>query len=141
MADQELPPQGSLVPPAGGGGDGANKNLVPINIEDEMRRSYLDYAMSVIVGRALPDIRDGLKPVHRRILYAMSEMGLAFNRGYRKCAGAVGMATNIPSHNLTEIIDATILLIQKPDTPLTEILKIVQGPDFATGGLILGRQG
>jgi DNA gyrase subunit A len=212
-----------------------------------MRRSYLDYAMSVIVGRALPDIRDGLKPVHRRILFAMSEMGLVFNRAYRKCAGivgevlgnyhphgdapvydalvrmaqdfsmryplvdgqgnfgsvdgdppaayrytearlsridtalledidketvdfrpnfderrqepevlptrvpnllingssgiAVGMATNIPSHNLTEIIDATILMIQKPDTPLTEILKIVQGPDFATGGLILGRQG
>src|SRR5262249_957654 len=205
--------------------------------EDEMRRSYLDYAMSVIVGRALPDVRDGLKPVHRRILFAMSEMGLVFNRAYRKCAGivgevlgnyhphgdasvydalvrmaqdfsmryplvdgqgnfgsvdgdppaayrytearlsridtailedldketvdfrpnfderrqepevlptrvpnllingssgiAVGMATNIPSHNLTEIIDATILLIQKPDTPLTEILKIVQGPDFA----------
>ena len=56
------------------------KNLIPINIEDEMRRSYLDYAMSVIVGRALPDVRDGLKPVHRRILYAMREMGLAFNR-------------------------------------------------------------
>jgi len=212
-----------------------------------MRRSYLDYAMSVIVGRALPDIRDGLKPVHRRILFAMSEMGLVFNRAYRKCAGvvgevlgnyhphgdasvydalvrmaqdfsmryplvdgqgnfgsvdgdppaayrytearlsridtalledldketvdfrpnfderreepevlptrvpnllingssgiAVGMATNIPSHNLTEVVDAAILLIQKPDTPLAEILKIVQGPDFATGGLILGRQG
>jgi len=212
-----------------------------------MRRSYLDYAMSVIVGRALPDIRDGLKPVHRRILYAMSEMGLAFNRAYRKCAGivgevlgnyhphgdapvydalvrmaqdfsmryplidgqgnfgsvdgdppaayrytearlaridtalledldketvdfkpnfderksepevlptrvpnllingssgiAVGMATNIPSHNLTEIINATILLVQKPDTPISEVLTLVQGPDFATGGLVLGRQG
>ena len=79
MADQDPPPQGSLVPPPPGGGDG-NKNLVPINIEDEMRRSYLDYAMSVIVGRALPDIRDGLKPVHRRILYGMHEMGLAPNR-------------------------------------------------------------
>ena len=64
------------MPPGGGGGDGINKNLVPINIEDEMRRSYLDYAMSVIVGRALPDIRDGLKPVHRRILFGMHEMGL-----------------------------------------------------------------
>ncbi|HTY54875.1 MAG TPA: DNA gyrase subunit A [Candidatus Binataceae bacterium] len=221
--------------------------MIPINIEDEMRRSYLDYAMSVIIGRALPDIRDGLKPVHRRILYAMSDMGLAFNRAYRKCAGivgevlgnyhphgdasvydalvrmaqdfslryplvdgqgnfgsvdgdppaayrytearlsridtalledldketvdfrpnfderrvepevlptrvpnllingssgiAVGMATNIPPHNLTEIINATILLVQKPDTHLSEIVNLVQGPDFPTGGFILGRQG
>ena len=81
MPDQELPPQGAPPPPSGGtlplpgtpGGDG-NKNLVPINIEEEMRRSYLDYAMSVIIGRALPDIRDGLKPVHRRILYTMQQM-------------------------------------------------------------------
>ena len=250
MPDQENPPQGPPSPPSDASlppwGDGG-KNLVPINIEDEMRRSYLDYAMSVIVGRALPDVRDGLKPVHRRILYACREMGLVFNRAYRKCAGivgevlgnyhphgdasvydalvrmaqdfsmryplvdgqgnfgsvdgdppaayrytearlsridsalledldketvdfrpnfderrvepevlptrvpnllingssgiAVGMATNIPSHNLSEIISATILMVQKPDTPLEEILKIVQGPDFATGGLILGRQG
>ena len=68
------------------GGDG-KQNLIPINIEDEMRRSYLDYAMSVIIGRALPDIRDGLKPVHRRILYAMSEMGLAFNRAVPEVRG------------------------------------------------------
>ena len=228
------------------GGEG-KQNLIPINIEDEMRRSYLDYAMSVIIGRALPDIRDGLKPVHRRILYAMSEMGLAFNRPYRKCAGivgevlgnfhphgdapvydalvrmaqdfslryplvdgqgnfgsvdgdppaayrytearlsridtalledldketvdfrpnfderrvepevlptrvpnllingssgiAVGMATNIPPHNLTEIINATILLVQKPETHLSELVSLVQGPDFPTGGFILGRQG
>src|SRR3984957_13066796 len=228
------------------GGDG-KQNLIPINIEDEMRRSYLDYAMSVIIGRALPDIRDGLKPVHRRILYAMSEMGLNFNRPYRKCAGivgevlgnyhphgdapvydalvrmaqdfslryplvdgqgnfgsvdgdppaayrytearlsridtalledldketvdfrpnfderrvepevlptrvpnllingssgiAVGMATNIPPHNITEIINATILLVQKPDTHLSEIVNLVQGPDFPTGGFILERQG
>ncbi|HUA17354.1 MAG TPA: DNA gyrase subunit A [Bryobacteraceae bacterium] len=221
--------------------------LVPVDIEAEMRKSYLDYAMSVIIGRALPDIRDGLKPVHRRILFAMSEMGLAFNRPYRKCAGivgevlgnyhphgdapvydalvrmaqdfslryplvdgqgnfgsvdgdppaayrytearlsridsalledldketvdfrpnfderrqepevlptrvpnllingssgiAVGMATNIPPHNLTEIINATILLVQKPDTHLSEIVNLVQGPDFPTGGFILGRQG
>jgi DNA gyrase subunit A len=242
-------PQGPPPPPGGtsaGGADG-NKNLIPINIEDEMRRSYLDYAMSVIIGRALPDIRDGLKPVHRRILYAMSEMGLNFNRAYRKCAGivgevlgnyhphgdapvydalvrmaqefslryplidgqgnfgsvdgdppaayrytearlsridtalledldketvdfrpnfderrvepevlptrvpnllingssgiAVGMATNIPPHNLTEIVNATILLVQKPDTHLSEILNIVQGPDFPTAAYILGRQG
>ncbi|HSP18028.1 MAG TPA: DNA gyrase subunit A, partial [Myxococcaceae bacterium] len=69
----------------GGAGD-----LVPINIEDEMRRSYLDYSMSVIVGRALPDVRDGLKPVHRRILYAMQDEGLLHNRKYSKCAGVVG---------------------------------------------------
>jgi DNA gyrase subunit A len=234
------------VPPAGGG-DGGSKNLIPINIEDEMRRSYLDYAMSVIVGRALPDIRDGLKPVHRRILFGMHEMGLAPNRPTRKCAKitgevmgkyhphgdspiydslvrmaqpftmryplvegqgnfgsidgdppaamrytearlsrfatalledidketvdfrpnydesenepevlptrapnllvngsagiAVGMATNIPPHNLTEIINATVQLIQHPATPLAQILEMVPGPDFPTGGFILGRQG
>ena len=238
------PPDRSSQMPLGGEG---KQNLIPINIEDEMRRSYLDYAMSVIIGRALPDIRDGLKPVHRRILYAMSEMGLAFNRPYRKCAGivgevlgnfhphgdapvydalvrmaqdfslryplvdgqgnfgsvdgdppaayrytearlsridtalledldketvdfrpnfderrvepevlptrvpnllingssgiAVGMATNIPPHNLTEIINATILLVQKPETHLSELVSLVQGPDFPTGGFILGRQG
>ena len=249
MADQGNPPQGppSTPPlPLGGGGDGS-KDIVPINIEDEMRRSYLDYAMSVIVGRALPDIRDGLKPVHRRILYAMSELGLTPNRAYRKCAGivgevlgnyhphgdtavydalvrmaqdfslryplidgqgnfgsidgdppaayrytearlapidaalledidketvdfkpnfddrrvepdvlptrvpnllingssgiAVGMATNIPPHNLTEIINATIALIQNPNTPFAKIAEMVPGPDFPTGGFILGRQG
>ncbi len=238
------PPRDGTQMPLGGEG---KQNLIPINIEDEMRRSYLDYAMSVIIGRALPDIRDGLKPVHRRILYAMSEMGLAFNRPYRKCAGivgevlgnyhphgdapvydalvrmaqdfslryplvdgqgnfgsvdgdppaayrytearlsridtalledldketvdfrpnfderrvepevlptrvpnllingssgiAVGMATNIPPHNITEIINATILLVQKPETHLSEIVNLVQGPDFPTGGFILGRQG
>jgi len=63
---------------------------IPVPIEEEMRKSYLDYAMSVIVGRALPDIRDGLKPVHRRVLYAMSELGLAWNRPYRKSARVVG---------------------------------------------------
>jgi DNA gyrase subunit A len=238
------PPGDGTQMPLGGAG---KQNLIHINIEDEMRRSYLDYAMSVIIGRALPDIRDGLKPVHRRILYAMSEMGLSFNRAYRKCAGivgevlgnyhphgdapvydalvrmaqdfslryplidgqgnfgsvdgdppaayrytearlsridtalledldketvdfrpnfderkvepevlptrvpnllingssgiAVGMATNIPPHNLTEIINATLLLVQKPDTHLSELVNLVQGPDFPTGGFILGRQG
>ncbi|HTW66545.1 MAG TPA: DNA gyrase subunit A [Bryobacteraceae bacterium] len=249
MADPQDPNNPQTPPPGGQmplGGDG-KQNLIPIDIEDEMRRSYLDYAMSVIIGRALPDVRDGLKPVHRRILYAMSEMGLAFNRAYRKCAGivgevlgnfhphgdapvydalvrmaqdfslryplvdgqgnfgsvdgdppaayrytearlsridtalledldketvdfrpnfderrvepevlptrvpnllingssgiAVGMATNIPPHNLTEIINATILLVQKPETHLSEIVNLVQGPDFPTGGFILGRQG
>ena len=247
MAD----PQDPTTPPPPGqlplGGDGGGKNLIPINIEDEMRRSYLDYSMSVIIGRALPDVRDGLKPVHRRILFAMSEMGLAFNRPHRKCAGivgevlgnyhphgdtavydalvrmaqdfslryplvdgqgnfgsvdgdppaayrytearlsridttlledidketvdfkpnfderrvepevlparvpnllingssgiAVGMATNVPPHNLTEIIEACILLVQNPATHLSKIAEIVHGPDFPTGGLILGRTG
>ncbi len=241
MADQDSSTPGGLFPP------GDNKSLIPINIEDEMKRSYLDYAMSVIVGRALPDIRDGLKPVHRRILYGMSEMGLHFNRPTRKCARivgdvlgkfhphgdvpvydslvrmaqpfsmryqlidgqgnfgsvdgdppaamrytearlsriagslledydkdtvdfrpnyddsevepevlptrvpnllingssgiAVGMATNIPPHNLTEIVNATIALIEDPATPLATILELVPGPDFPTGGFILGRQG
>ncbi len=250
MANQDNPPQGPPAPPQlplPGGGGGDNRNLLPVNIEDEMKRSYLDYAMSVIVGRALPDIRDGLKPVHRRILYGMNEMGLAPNRPTRKCAKivgevlgkfhphgdapvydslvrmaqpftmryplvdgqgnfgsvdgdppaamrytearlarisaslledidketvdfrpnyddseqepevlptripnllvngssgiAVGMATNIPPHNLTEIIEATVQLIRHPETDLAKILEIVQGPDFPTGGFILGRQG
>jgi DNA gyrase subunit A len=249
LADQENPPQGPPSPPQlplGGGGDGS-KDIVPINIEDEMRRSYLDYAMSVIVGRALPDIRDGLKPVHRRILFGMHEMGLSPNRPTRKCAKisgevmgkyhphgdapiydslvrmaqpftmryplvegqgnfgsidgdppaasrytearlsriatamledidketvdfrpnydesevepealptripnllvngssgiAVGMATNIPPHNLTEIINATIALIENPQTPFAKIAEMVPGPDFPTAGFILGRQG
>jgi DNA gyrase subunit A len=240
----QTPPGGGSQLPLGGNG---KQNLIPINIEDEMRRSYLDYAMSVIIGRALPDVRDGLKPVHRRILFGMQELGLAFNRPTRKCAKitgdvmgrfhphgnaaiydalvrmaqpfnmryplvdgqgnfgsvdgdppaaerytearlsriaaellsdidketvdfrpnydesevepevlptrvpnllingsagiAVGMATNIPPHNLTEIINATIALVLKPDTHLAEIINMVQGPDFPTGGFILGRQG
>src|ERR1019366_6285170 len=84
MADdpnQQLP----LDPTKPGGG-----NIQPVNIEEEMRRSYLDYSMSVIIGRALPDIRDGLKPVHRRILYAMHDMGILHNRKYVKCAKVVG---------------------------------------------------
>src|SRR5579864_1239456 len=93
MADQDNPqgpPPPEQPPLTGGGSDGDNKNLIPINIEDEMRRSYLDYSMSVIVGRALPDIRDGLKPVHRRILYGMYDMGLLPNRPTKKCARIVG---------------------------------------------------
>ena len=221
--------------------------FVPVDIEAEMRKSYLDYAMSVIIGRALPDVRDGLKPVHRRILFGMHEMGLTSTRPYRKCAKivgevlgkfhphgdapvydalvrmaqpfsmryplvdgqgnfgsvdgdppaamrytearlariseelladidretvdfipnfdetehepvvlptrvpnllvngasgiAVGMATNIPPHNLKEIIDATVLLVEKPDTSLKEIMKLVPGPDLPTGGYIAGREG
>ena len=220
---------------------------IPVNIEDEMRASYLDYAMSVIIGRALPDIRDGLKPVHRRILYAMYKEGNTADKRYIKCAGvvgevikkyhphgdtavydtlvrmaqdfnmryplidgqgnfgsvdgdpaaayrytecrlsrlaeelladieketvdfvpnfdesteeptvlptkvpnllvngsdgiAVGMATKIPPHNLTEIIDAGILLINKPNSSTDEILSLVPGPDFPTGAYIYGRSG
>jgi DNA gyrase subunit A len=245
MPDEQNP-QLPLNPPGDGGGPGA-ANIQPINIEEEMRRSYLDYSMSVIIGRALPDIRDGLKPVHRRILYAMHDMGMLHNRSYSKCAGvvgellkkyhphgdgavydalvrlaqpfsmryplidgqgnfgsvdgdppaayrytecrltriaeemlvdidkdsvdfqnnfdekfqepvvlptripnllingangiAVGMATNIPPHNLTEIVDATITLINNPNATLPEILKFVQGPDFPTAGIIHGRTG
>jgi DNA gyrase subunit A len=244
MPDEQNP-QLPLTPP-GDGAPGA-ANIQPVNIEEEMRRSYLDYAMSVIIGRALPDVRDGLKPVHRRILYAMHDMGLLHNRKYSKCAGvvgellkkyhphgdsavydalvrlaqpwsmryplidgqgnfgsvdgdppaayrytecrmtriaeemladidkdavdfvlnfdeqttepvvlptripnllingsggiAVGMATNIPPHNLTEIVDATITLVNNPQTTLAEILKIVKGPDFPTAGIIHGTAG
>jgi DNA gyrase subunit A len=230
-------------------------NRIPVNIEDEMKRSYMDYAMSVIIGRALPDIRDGLKPAHRRVLYAMRQMGLASNRAYRKCAKivgevignyhphgdvpaydtlvrlaqdfnmryplvdgqgnfgsidgdppaayrytearlealaeqlmadleketvdfvpnfdetteeptvlpapfpnllvngsagiAVGMATNIPPHNMREVIDAAIWTIEsaQSDEPPTlpekqrKLLELVPGPDFPTGGYIVGRQG
>ncbi len=255
MADSDRPDSPQLPPtppqPPGGGqiplGAGGGKNLIPINIEDEMRRSYLDYAMSVIIGRALPDVRDGLKPVHRRILFGLHEMGLTFNRPTRKCAKivgevlgkfhphgdsavydalvrmaqpfsmryplidgqgnfgsvdgdppaamrytearlsriastlladidretvdfrpnydesevepevlptrvpnllingssgiAVGMATNIPPHNLKEVVEATITLVQNPHTPLEKVLQMVPGPDFPTGGYIMGRQG
>jgi DNA gyrase subunit A len=235
------------VPPAGASGGDGNRSISPVNIEEEMRRSYLDYSMSVIIGRALPDIRDGLKPVHRRILYAMGEMGLNFNRPTKKCARiigdvlgkyhphgdmavydalvrmaqpfamryplidgqgnfgsvdgdppaayrytearlariahamledidketvdfranfddsteepevlparvpnmlingssgiAVGMATNIPPHNLTEIVNATIAMVQNPGLTLQQLMEFVPGPDFPTGALLLGRQG
>ena len=232
-----------------------DQNKIPVNIEDEMKRSYMDYAMSVIIGRALPDIRDGLKPAHRRVLYAMRQMGLASNRVYRKCAKivgevignyhphgdapaydtlvrmaqdfnmryplvdgqgnfgsidgdspaayrytearlealaeelmgdleketvdhvpnfdetteeptvlpapypnllvngssgiAVGMATNVPPHNMREVIDAAIWTIESAqgDEPPTlpekqrRLLELVPGPDFPTGGYIVGRLG
>ena len=247
MADEQNP-ELPLTPPPGGDGTGPGAaNIQPVNIEEEMRRSYLDYSMSVIIGRALPDVRDGLKPVHRRILYTMQQMGLQPNRATRKCARivgevmgkyhphgnlavydalvrlaqtwslryplifgqgnfgsvdgdppaadryteaklapvstalledldketvdfhpnydgsevepdvlparipnllvngsdgiAVGMATKIPPHNLTEIINATITLINNPNAQLPEILKDVQGPDFPTAGIIHGRAG
>jgi DNA gyrase subunit A len=217
-----------------------------VNIEDEMRRSYLDYAMSVIIGRALPDVRDGLKPVHRRVLWAMHELGNTFNKPYKKSARvvgdvigkyhphgdtavydtvvrlaqdfsmryplvdgqgnfgsidgdnaaamrytevrmakitndiladieketvdfqpnydeslsepkvmptripnllingsegiAVGMATKIPPHNLTEILDGTIALIKNPDISIDALIKHIPGPDFPTAGFIYGRE-
>jgi DNA gyrase subunit A len=250
MADDQNPqlPLPGADGPNGGGPTGPGAaNLVPINIEDEMRRSYLDYSMSVIIGRALPDARDGLKPVHRRILYTMHEMGLQSNKKYTKCAKvvgqamgvyhphgdsaiydalvrmaqpfsmryplvdgqgnfgsvdgdppaamrytecrlekisselladiemetvdfvpnydestfepyvlptripnlivngsngiAVGMATNIPPHNLTEVINAAIEMVNNPHAGLVEVLKHVQGPDFPTGGFIYGKSG
>ena len=242
MSDDLPTPPPPPNPPGGGAGD-----LVPINIEDEMRRSYLDYSMSVIVGRALPDVRDGLKPVHRRILYAMQDEGLLHNRKYSKCAGvvgevlkkyhphgdasvydalvrlaqpwnlryllvdgqgnfgsvdgdsaaayrytecrmtelaeamladidketvdfgpnfddstkeplvlptrfpnllvngssgiAVGMTTNIPPHNMREVIDGTLHLIDHPKTTVRELMQHIPGPDFPTSGFILGREG
>src|SRR4249920_583292 len=88
-------------------------NQTPVNIEDEMKRSYIDYAMSVIIGRALPDVRDGLKPVHRRILYGMHEMGLAANKPYKKCAKIVGeVMGNFHPHGDQAIYDALVRLAQ-----------------------------
>src|SRR6478752_3787127 len=187
-------------------------NIEPIEIQEEMERSFLDYAMSVITSRALPDARDGLKPVQRRILYGMYAEGMRPDRPHRKCANAVGevmgkyhphgdqsiydalarmaplamellgeidedtvdfgdsydgrnreplvvparfpnllvnggggiavgMATNIPPHNLREIIDATLHLIDNPDATVDDLMKFVTGPDFPTGAMILGRAG
>ena len=94
MADDQNPQlplgDGNKDPGGLGGGPTGAASILPINIEDEMRKSYLDYAMSVIIGRALPDVRDGLKPVHRRILVAMDREGMQYNKRYSKCAGVVG---------------------------------------------------
>src|SRR5881227_642159 len=111
MADDQNP-ELPLTPPPGDGGPGV-ANIQPVNIEEEMRKSYLDYSMSVIIGRALPDVRDGLKPVHRRILYTMQQMGLAPNRSTRKCARIVGdvMGKYHPHGNLA-VYDALVRLAQ-----------------------------
>ena len=114
MADDQNPqlplgPNGSDGNPP----DGPGTRLIPINIEDEMKRSYLDYSMSVIIGRALPDIRDGFKPVHRRILYTMHEMGLEFNKKYAKCAKVVGQAMGVyHPHGDSAIYDTMVRLAQ-----------------------------
>jgi len=127
LPDQENPPQGPPAPPPGPQmplGSGGDRNLVPINIEDEMKRSYLDYAMSVIVGRALPDVRDGLKPVHRRILFGMHEMGLAPNRPTRKCAKIIGeVMGKYHPHGDAPIYDALVRMAQ----PFTMRYTLVEG--------------
>src|ERR1043165_5543117 len=115
MADEQNP-QLPLTPPGGDGqgpgGPGA-ANIQPINIEEEMRRSYLDYSMSVIIGRALPDVRDGLKPVHRRVLYTMQEMGLQYNKKYTKCAKVGGQAMGLyHPHGDSAIYDTLVRLAQ-----------------------------
>src|SRR6476661_3816353 len=113
MADEQNPTQPPLLPPDGGGPQGPSGNIQPINIEEEMRRSYLDYSMSVIIGRALPDIRDGLKPVHRRILYAMHDMGLLHNRKHVKCAKVVGeVLGKYHPHGDTAVYDAMVRMAQ-----------------------------
>ena len=244
MADDttDKPATPPAPPPPGSVGE-----LIPVNIEDEMRRSYLDYSMSVIIGRALPDVRDGLKPVHRRVLYAMNDLGNYHNRAYKKSARvvgdvigkyhphgdtavydamvrlaqewslryllvdgqgnfgsvdgdspaamrytevrmdrlaeemlsdidketvdfgpnyddstveplvlptkfpnllvngstgiAVGMTTNIPPHNMTEVLDGTLHLIDHPETTVRELMQFIPGPDFPTAGFISGREG
>src|SRR5439155_16632088 len=112
MADDQNP-QLHLTPPPGDGGIPGAANIQPVNIEEEMRRSYLDYSMSVIIGRALPDVRDGLKPVHRRILYHMHDMGLLHNRKYVKCAKVVGetMGKYHP-HGDAALYDAMVRMAQ-----------------------------
>src|ERR1041385_7389175 len=113
MPDDPQNPELPLTPPPGDGGSPGALNIQPVNIEEEMRRSYLDYSMSVIIGRALPDVKDGLKPVHRRILYTMQQMGLQPNRATRKCARIVGevMGKYHPHGNLA-VYDALVRLAQ-----------------------------
>src|SRR5919197_4860987 len=111
MADDQNP-ELPLTPPPGDGSPGA-LNIQPVNIEEEMRRSYLDYSMSVIIGRALPDVRDGLKPVHRRTLYAMQDMGLLHNRKHVKCAKVIGEALGkYHPHNPEALYDALVRMAQ-----------------------------
>src|SRR6204780_5985140 len=106
-------PELPLTPPPGDNGSPGALHIQPVNIEEEMKKSYLDYSMSVIIGRALPDVRDGLKPVHRRILYTMQQMGLQPNKATRKCARIVGdvMGKYHPHGNLA-VYDALVRLAQ-----------------------------
>ncbi|MGA3134673.1 MAG: DNA gyrase subunit A [Terracidiphilus sp.] len=120
MADDQNP----QLPLEGGTPPNSGTNLIPINIEEEMRRSYLDYSMSVIIGRALPDARDGLKPVHRRVLYTLSEMGLEYNKKYAKCAKVVGQAMGVyHPHGDSAIYDTLVRMAQ----PFTLRYTLVDG--------------
>src|SRR6266545_1485565 len=131
----------------------------PVPIEEEMRKSYLDYAMFVIVGRALPDIRDGLKPVHRRVLYTMQGLGLNWNRAYKKAARVIGdcmgkyhphgdapiyeaLVRMVQEFSLRyPLVDGQVMLVDNPETPIEQLLKTVKGPDFPTRGYIYGAGG
>ena len=105
--------QNPLLPLEGGTPPHSGSNLIPINIEEEMRRSYLDYSMSVIIGRALPSALDGLKPVHRRVLYTLNEMGLQHNKKYTKCAKVVGQAMGVyHPHGDSAIYDTLVRMAQ-----------------------------
>ena len=129
MADEQNPQL--PLPPEGGGPQGPS-NVQPINIEEEMRRSYLDYSMSVIIGRALPDIRDGLKPVHRRILYAMHDMGLLSNRKHVKCAKVVGECLGkYHPHGDVALYDALVRMAQ----PFSMRYRLVDGQGRFCGPL------
>src|SRR5712692_2155052 len=115
MAEAQNPELPLTPQPGGGDGTGVPGalNIQPVNIEEEMKKSYLDYSMSVIIGRALPDVRDGLKPVHRRILYAMHDMGLLHNRKHSKCAGVVGeLLKKYHPHGDGAVYDALVRLAQ-----------------------------
>src|SRR5205809_105346 len=121
------------------------KETLPVSLEAEMRHSYLDYAMSVIVGRALPDVRDGLKPVHRRVLYAMYEANIAWNRPYVKCARVVGdVLGKYHPHGDTATYEALVRMVQTFSLryPLIdELMEIIPAPDFPTAGIIYGLEG
>src|SRR5262245_8471729 len=116
MADDPQNPELPLKQPSGDGGTPPGPcaaKIQPINIEDEMRRSYLDYSMSLIIGRALPDVRDGFKPVHRRVLYTMQEMGLQYNKKHTKCAKVVGQAMGqYHPHGDAAIYDTLVRMAQ-----------------------------
>src|ERR1700688_4846388 len=113
MADDPQNPELPLTPPGGDGQSPGALNMQPVNIEDEMKRSYLDYSRSVIIGRALPDVRDGLKPVHRRILFGMYELGLTSTKADRKCAKIVGeVLRKDHPHGDTPVYDALGRLAQ-----------------------------
>jgi hypothetical protein len=112
-ADPTLPPEPPTGSETSGGAGGPSPGTIPVNIEDEVRRSFLDYSMSVIIGRALPDVRDGLKPVHRRILYAMNDEGLLSTRPYSKSAGVVGeVIKHYHPHGDQSIYDALVRMVQ-----------------------------